>query len=42
MKPEIVLANNYGLSDQQLLEIMKIIKEKQNEIEEAWGKHFST
>ncbi|MBL7135527.1 MAG: DUF4160 domain-containing protein [Candidatus Marinimicrobia bacterium] len=38
--PNIELAKNYGLTDNQLNEIEKIIKDRKNEITNAWNKHF--
>jgi len=38
--PEVTLANNAGLTDQQLLRIQKIIEEHRDEIGRAWKEHF--
>ena len=40
IEPEIKLAKNHGLSDQQLLEVKNVIEEKHDEIIHAWNRHF--
>ncbi len=40
MLPDIEMARNYRLTDRQLKEIEKIIKERYEEIENKWEKHF--
>ncbi|PZV27905.1 MAG: DUF4160 domain-containing protein [Snowella sp.] len=42
LEPQIELARNYKLSRQQLKTIEKIIEERQNEIRNAWKKHFNS
>jgi hypothetical protein len=41
LEPEIELAKNYNLSRQQLKIIENIIEERQNELRNAWQKHFN-
>jgi len=41
LEPDIELAKNYKLSRQQLKTIESIIEEKQNDLRNAWQKHFS-
>lgn len=40
MEPNIELAKNYGLSDQVLNRALKLVTERQQEIKDAWRKHF--
>jgi hypothetical protein len=40
MEPDIELANNYGLTEQQLAEIKNILEDRQDEIRNAWNRHF--
>jgi hypothetical protein len=40
MEPEIELANNYGLTEQQLAEIKKVLENRHDEIHNAWNQHF--
>ena len=40
LSPKIRLATNYGLEDQQLSEIQKVIEDKKNVIIDAWNQHF--
>lgn len=42
LEPIVALAKNYGLSQNQLREIQKIIEGKNNEITSAWKKHFKS
>ena len=42
LKPEISLAKNYGLSNQQLSKIERIAREHENELISAWNKYFNT
>jgi hypothetical protein len=41
LDPEIELAKNYGLSNQQLSKIEKIVREHKDELISAWNFHFS-
>ncbi len=41
LEPSISIAMSYGLSEKDLQEIGKIIKEKENEIRNSWKAHFS-
>ena len=40
MEPSIELATNYGLSEQVLNRALKLVTERQEEIRDAWRKHF--
>ena len=40
LEPEISLAKNYGLPDHELNRVLKIVRERQQEIRDAWNKHF--
>lgn len=40
LEPELELAVNKGLKQSELKVAESLIKEKHNEIEEAWKKHF--
>jgi len=40
LDPEVELARNCGLSQRQLHELAQVIKERRNDIEDAWKKHF--
>jgi hypothetical protein len=40
IEPSIELANNLGLKENEINELMGIIKIRENEIREAWRKHF--
>ena len=42
LEPEITLAHNQYLTDSQLNEIKFLIKEKYNDIINAWNKHFAS
>jgi hypothetical protein len=41
LEPEIELAKNYNLSRQQLKIIENIIEERQNDLRNAWQRHFN-
>jgi len=41
IEPIISLADYYNLSSKELNLLMEIVKEKQNEIIEAWNRHFN-
>ncbi len=40
LAPEVELARNYNLSDRDLQRIRKLIEENENEIRDAWSRHF--
>ena len=42
LEPTIALAQNYGLSTQQLNEVLRVIKEHEGEIRKAWAAHFGS
>jgi len=42
IEPEIELAKNFGFNEKQLNEIKRFITEQENEIIDAWSKHFKS
>lgn len=40
LEPDIELAQNYGLSKRQLNLVLKLVKDHEDEIREAWNTHF--
>ena len=40
LEPEIDLASNHRLTEQQLVEIRQVIEERKDEIVAAWHRHF--
>ena len=40
LEPEIVIAENYGLSPARLTAALRLVREHENEIRAAWKKHF--
>ncbi len=40
LEPEIGVAKNYGLSPTQISEIVKVLKERKDEISDKWREHF--
>jgi hypothetical protein len=40
LKPEIELARSHGFSEKELNQIMQIVRERQQEIRDAWNEHF--
>jgi hypothetical protein len=40
LTPEVSLADNAGLSSQQVHEITRILEDRQNDVIEAWREHF--
>lgn len=40
LEPAIALAVNKGLGAAELIELQKIVEERQNEIREHWQRHF--
>ena len=41
LEPEIEVAKNYGLSQRALAEALDVIRERNDEIQDAWNRHFS-
>ena len=41
MDPKIELARNHGLSSRQVAVVQSVIKDRKDEITEAWNKHFT-
>ena len=42
LDPAIELAKNHGLSEQQLQALEKVVREREQEIRDAWHRHFGT
>lgn len=42
LEPNVTLAQNYGLSKKQISEAGKIIRDKKDEIQISWQKHFKS
>jgi hypothetical protein len=42
IEPEIVIARNYELSDQALSRVLQLIKDREQEIRDAWHRHFDS
>ena len=40
LEPDITVAKNYGLSNQQLSKIERIVRDHKDELISAWIKHF--
>lgn len=40
LEPTISIAMSFGLSEKDLREIGKIVKERENEIRDSWKEHF--
>ena len=40
LDPDVTVAKNSGLSRGQVVELEKVVKEKRDEILQAWRKHF--
>lgn len=40
LEPQIVLAQNYGLSDRQIRTVAALIEDHADEIRAAWDRHF--
>ena len=40
LEPEIVIAENYGLSPARLTAALRLVREDENEIRAAWQTHF--
>lgn len=42
LEPQIELAQNYGLSQKELSEALRLIKEHEHDIRSAWQKYFGS
>jgi hypothetical protein len=40
LEPQIELAQNYGLNTRQVNTLLRLVKEHEHEIREAWQTHF--
>jgi hypothetical protein len=41
VEPEVLLAENFGLSAKQISELTKVVEKHKDEIKNAWKKHFA-
>lgn len=41
LEPRIEMARSYGLNEQDMNRVVKLVTERQQEIREAWNEHFS-
>jgi hypothetical protein len=42
VEPEIEIARNYELSDQDLRRVLELVREHEQEIRDAWHEHFNS
>jgi hypothetical protein len=42
LEPEISVARNYGLSEQDLNRVRKLVANRQEEIRDAWNEQFGS
>ena len=42
LEPEIVIAQNYGLSSRRLAAALRLVQEHEDEIRTAWQTHFGS
>lgn len=42
IEPEVSLANNFGLAQNRIGELQKVVEEHKNEIQRAWSAHFES
>jgi Domain of unknown function (DUF4160) len=42
LEPQIELARNYGLSDPEINRVLRLIREKEDDIRRAWNEHFGS
>ncbi|MBL7685525.1 MAG: DUF4160 domain-containing protein [Deltaproteobacteria bacterium] len=42
VEPTVALADFYGLRENQLREVQKIIEDRKDEIKKSWKEHFSS
>ena len=40
IEPEVEVARNWGLNDRKLRRAVELVREREDEIREAWEKHF--
>jgi hypothetical protein len=40
LEPSIELANNYGLNEPEVREVLRLVEERKDEIKAAWHAHF--
>ncbi len=42
IEPEVHVAKNHGLSGTQLGEVLRVVRERRDEIAHAWREHFGS
>ncbi len=42
LEPTVELAQNYGLSTQQVNTVLRVIREREDDIRKAWKTHFGS
>jgi hypothetical protein len=42
LEPQIELARNYGLSESEINRVLRLIREKEDDIRRAWNEHFGS
>jgi hypothetical protein len=42
LEPTVELAQNYGLSSQQVNTVLRVIREREDDIRKAWKTHFGS
>jgi hypothetical protein len=42
LEPSVELAQNYGLSIQQVNTVLRVIREREDDIRKAWKTHFGS
>ena len=40
IEPDVELAQSYGLSDRQVAAILKVVRDRKDDIAAAWDEHF--
>jgi hypothetical protein len=41
IEPEVALEKNYGLKEDEIIDVLSIITKRKKEIIDAWHKHFT-
>lgn len=41
LEPEIELARSYGLTEQDINKVLRVVREHEQEIKSAWNQHFA-
>jgi hypothetical protein len=40
LEPDVALGQNYGLSAKQVAEVMRVVRDRKDDIATAWNEHF--